>query len=270
MFVNLIGAELKLSGAKGERVLNKLPKIILALLIQGMVLLFITLGVYLAPILITPPYPYWVLILIQASLAALVSCKLGLPCWWRWIQFFIPVGLYLGVLIQFDPIWALVIFVVVWLVFSNAFKERVPLYLTNDTTRQALKDLVKKKRRQRFLDLGCGLGGNVAYMSQQKQVAESHGVETAPIPYLISKLVTVLRGGQTFAMDMWKTELAYYDVVYAFLSPEPMPRLWEKVKDEMHPGAIFVSNSFPVPGVEPSEVWELSDSRKTILYIYKL
>lgn len=250
--------------------MQKLPKIVLAMLIQVLVLFVVAVGVYLAPAIVNPPYPYWLLVFIQASLAALVSCKLGLPCWWRWIQFFIPIGLYLGVLFKFDPIWALVIFIVVWLVFANAFKERVPLYLTNSTTREALKNLVKRKRRIRFLDLGCGLGGNVAYMSQLKQVAESHGVETAPLPYVVSKLVTVFRGGQTFAMDLWKTELAYYDVVYAFLSPEPMPQLWKKVKEEMLPGSVFVSNSFAVPGIEPSEVWELSDRRKTILYIYQL
>lgn len=241
----------------------------MALLIQLGVLFLLGLGVYFAKFFIEPPYAYWVLVLIQASLAALVSCRLGLPCWWRWIQFLIPVGLYAGVLVEFNPLWALGLFVVVWLVFSNAFTERVPLYLTNRTTRNALKDLVKRKRNIRFLDLGCGLGGNVTFMSQLKGVAESHGVETAPIPYIISKLLTSFRGGRTFAMDLWKTELAYYDVVYAFLSPEPMPKLWQKVTEEMHPGSIFISNSFEVPGIEPTEVWELDDPRKTILYIYK-
>lgn len=248
----------------------RFPKIFLAFLIQFVVLAFLALGVYLAHFFIMPPYPYWLLVLIQAVVSSAVSCKFGLPCWWRWIQFFLPIGLYIGVLIEFNPIWALILFVLVWLIFSNAFKERVPLYLTNNTTREALKTLVKRKRNIRFLDLGCGLGGNVAFMSQQKSVIESHGVETAPVPYIISKFITSFRGGRTFAMDIWKTELAYYDVVYAFLSPEPMPRLWEKVKDEMLPGSIFVSNSFAVPNIEPSEIWELSDERKTILYIYIL
>lgn len=248
----------------------KIPKIFIALFIQLAVLLCLALGVYFAPLLVEPPYPYWLLVVIQGGLAALVSCKFGLPCWWRWIQFFIPVGLYVGMLAQFNPLWALALFVLVWLVFANAFKERVPLYLTNETTRQALKTLVKRKRNVRFLDLGCGLGGNVAYMAQQKAVVESHGVETAPLPYLISKVITLLRGGQTFAMDLWKTELAYYDVVYAFLSPEPMPKLWLKVSEEMHPGSVFISNSFAVPGIEPAEIWELSDSRQTKLYIYRL
>lgn len=253
-----------------EVYLNRLPKIVVALLVQLFMLLILAVGVYLVRYVIEPPYPYWSLVLVQAVGAVWLTYIVGLPSWWRWIQFAIPVGLYLAVLVEFDPLWALLIFIVIWLVFSNAFKERVPLYLTNETTRQALKALVKRKRDVRFLDLGCGLGGNVSFMSQLKSVSDSHGVETAPIPYLLSKLVTALRGGRTFAMDLWKTDLAYYDVVYAFLSPEPMPKLWEKVKEEMLPGSVFISNSFAVPGIEPSEVWELSDSRKTKLYLYYL
>ncbi|GAB6069583.1 hypothetical protein JCM30760_06800 [Thiomicrorhabdus hydrogeniphila] len=250
--------------------LRKFPKIFLAIFIQLFVLVFIAGGVYVVQYFIAPPYPYWLLVLIQATIAATISCKLGLPCWWRWIQFLLPIGLYIGVLIDFNPLWALVLFVLIWLIFANTLKERVPLYLTNQTTREALKTLVKRSRNIRFLDLGCGLGGNVAFMSQQKAVVESHGVETAPLPYIVSKWITMFRGGQTYAMDIWKTELAYYDLVYAFLSPEPMPKLWQKVKDEMLPGSTFVSNSFAVPEVEPSEIWELSDERKTILYIYRL
>lgn len=118
--------------------------------------------------------------------------------------------------------------------------------------------------------MGCGLGGNVVFMSQLVNVERADGVETAPIPYLIAKLFALLRGGDVYMMDLWKSQLAYYDVVYAFLSPEPMPKLWQKVVDEMRPDAIFVSNSFAVPDIEPSEVWELDDRRKTKLYLYRM
>jgi len=247
-----------------------LPKILLALGIQLLVFIVVAFGVFFAPYFISPPYSYLVLVIIQGGLAAAVSCKLGLPCWWRWIQFFMPIGLYLGLEAGFNPVWALVVFVVIWLVFSNALTERVPLYLTNQTTRKALKDLVKDKKSVRFLDLGCGLGGNVNFMSKQAEVVVSHGVETAPIPYLVSKVFSLFGGGDVFAIDLWKKGLQEYDVVYAFLSPEPMPKLWQKVLDEMQPGAIFVSNSFAVPDVEPAEVWLLSDTRQTQLYIYRL
>ncbi|NPA72634.1 MAG: hypothetical protein GXO35_07380, partial [Gammaproteobacteria bacterium] len=177
---------------------------------------------------------------------------------------------YVGVLIEFNPMWALAFFVVIWLFFANAITERVPLYFTNETTRQALKQLVANKEAIHFLDLGCGFGANVAFMAKQPAVIESHGVETAPVPYALSKLVTTLKGGQTYAMDLWKTDLSYYDVVYAFLSPEPMPKLWQKVQAEMRPGTTFVSNSFAIPGVEASEIWTLEDGRQTQLYLYHI
>jgi hypothetical protein len=250
--------------------LSNFPKIVLALAIQGLALGILAISVLVVSYIIPPPYPLWLLVMIQGVLAAFLSCRVGLPCWWRLIQFSIPVGLYWGVTLHFSPLLALGVFVVMLLVFWNTSKERVPLYLTNATTREALKKLVKHRRHVRFLDLGSGLGGNVVYMSQLPNVSESHGVETAPLPFLLSRVLTLFRGGRIFAMNLWQSELSYYDVVYAFLSPEPMSKLWEKVKDEMEPGSIFVSNSFAVEGVEPSEVWTLNDSRQTKLYLYKI
>ena len=107
-------------------------------------------------------------------------------------------------------------------------------------------------------------------MAQQPEVKTSIGVETAPVPYLLARFFSGLRGGQVLAQDIWKTPLQDCNFVYAFLSTEPMPRLWQKVQLEMKPGAVFVSNSFAVPDVDPSEIWELSDARQTRLFIYYL
>ena len=58
-------------------------------------------------------------------------------------------------------------------------------------------------------------------------------------------------------------------MVYAFLSPVPMTALWNKVEKEMKPGGLFISNSFPVPDIEPSEIVEVDDERQTQLYCYR-
>jgi len=255
-----------------------MPKVLKALGIQLIALALLAVSVYLLQYLVTPPYPVWMLVFLQASVAVLLTIKLGLPSWWRWIQFMIPWGLFVAIELQVSPWLGLVGFILLWLVFANASKERVPLYLTNGTTRQAFIELIKQVQNNqngadtevRFMDLGCGLGGNVVFMSQQSDVVESKGVETAPIPYLIARLLTGLRGGHVFAQDLWKTPLEKSSIVYAFLSTEPMPRLWSKAKKEMRPGTLFVSNSFPVPDVDPSEIWELSDNRQTKLFIYKM
>ena len=51
--------------------------------------------------------------------------------------------------------------------------------------------------------------------------------------------------------DFWPRHLGEFDVVYAFLSPAPMPALWAKAVREMRPGSLLVSNTFTVPGQEP-------------------
>lgn len=249
--------------------MNSVPKIALALLGQGVAFALLAALVWLLSYVVAPPYPWWALVWVQGGLAALLSAYLGLPGWWRWIQLFFPVALYWALQLDLHPAWSLSAFVLLWLVFANASKERVPLYLTNPTTRHALKALAEGRAALNFLDLGCGLGGNVAFMARLPEVGRSVGVETAPLPYLVSLIQTRLRGGEVLAQNLWKTSLGEYDLVYAFLSPEPMPRLWRKVTDEMKPGSVFVSNSFAVPSVEPTEVWELGDTRQTRLFIYR-
>lgn len=246
-------------------------KVFGALLIQLVALAGLAGALYFAPQFIAPPYPLWALVMVQAGLATLLSWKLA--SWWRWIQFLLPWAFYVAWLTQFNPWWALAVFVVLWLVFANVNKERVPLYLTNAVTRQALKVLVEGRAAQVgtplcFMDLGCGLGGNVAFMAQLPQIERAVGVETAPLPFWVARIATYWRGGEVRAQDLWTVDLSGFDLVYAFLSPEPMPKLWRKVQHEMREGSVFVSNSFAVPDVPPSEVWELNDARQTRLFLY--
>lgn len=244
------------------------PKILLALMAQLIALLLLALGVTLLKYVVTPPYNDWALVVTQGVLAAIIGCRIGLPCWWRWIQLFIPIGLYAALMVGFSPLWALAIFIVLWLVFRNAVVERVPLYLTNHITRQALRQMIKQDQAVRFVDLGCGLGENVKFMAQQPNVKYAVGVETAPLPYLIAKFRSVGSRAQIHRQDLWSVDLSQFDLVYAFLSPEPMAKLWQKVQNEMQPGSRFVSNSFAVEGGEPTDVWQLADKRQTQLFIY--
>ena len=89
--------------------------------------------------------------------------------------------------------------------------------------------------------------------------------------YLAARFLSAVTGrGEIRRGDLWKTDVSQEDVVYAFLSPAPMAALWQKLSTEMKPGSLFVSNSFAVPDVDPEEIWELSDSRKTRLFLYPI
>ncbi len=213
---------------------------------------------------------FWGGLAAQCIAAALLSWLIGLPVWWIWIGFCFPAALTLALDAGDLPAWPFgVAFVALYLFFSNTARERVPLYLSNKRTADALLSLMRQRGGTRFIDLGSGLGGVVRALDGEGRVAR--GVETAPMVWLLSAVLSRLTGrGRILRQDIWSTGLAQEDLVYAFLSTEPMPALYEKAKAEMKPGSLLVSNSFPVPGVEPDEVWELPDRRKTKLYLYKM
>ena len=145
----------------------------------------------------------------------------------------------------------------------------MPLYLTNRLTTGALLSLMQQRGAKRFVDLGSGLGGVVRALDGGGR--QARGVESAPMVWFVSFVLSKIQGrGQILRQDIWSTDISDDDIVYAFLSPEPMPQLYEKAGREMKPGSLLVSNSFAVPGVDATEIWELADRRKTRLYLYEM
>ena len=70
--------------------------------------------------------------------------------------------------------------------------------------------------------------------------------------------------------DFWSTGLADYDVVYVYLSPAPMARLWEKARREMRPGSVLVSNGFCIPGVAPERTIAVGDAMDSTLFVWRM
>ncbi len=68
---------------------------------------------------------------------------------------------------------------------------------------------------------------------------------------------------------MWAIKLGEYDVIYAYLSPEPMAKLLDKLRSEMRPDALFISNSFALPEIKPTQQHDLNDFSRSRLYIYR-
>ncbi len=206
---------------------------------------------------------------VQGACAALASHKLEAPRWWVSIHLvFMPlVALAYG--LGIDPLWYLGVFVILLLVFWRTDKSRVPLYLSNSATADVLLTLLPATPCH-VLDIGCGDGRLLRRLAQARPDCEFLGIEHAPLTFLwawIGALGMVncrIRRG-----DFWRQSLGLFDVVYAFLSPVPMPRLWRKARAEMRPGTLLVSNSFPLPDVDPESIVCVGDRRHTRLHCYR-
>lgn len=172
------------------------------------------------------------------------------------------------------PIWVFPAIVLLLAGFYiNGVREQVPLYLSNRRTQDSVAAIFERTNGSTFIDLGCGLGDIVSAVASKAPNAHVIGVETAPLSYLIAIIRIIITGHRNAAVrfeSIWNTDISDADVVYAFLSPAPMARLYEKLKAEMKPGSCFVSNSFAVPGDEPDEIIAVDDSRQTQLLIWNM
>ena len=207
-----------------------------------------------------------VLLVLHSGLAILLSAWLGLPRWWWPIQALCLPGA-LALLRLELPSWVyLLVFLLLLLIYWNAGSDRVPLYLSSQAAWGAVAQLLPAGPIA-FVDLGCGLGGLLGFLAKQRPEARFCGVESAPLPLLVSWLR--LRGRsncQVRRADLWQVELAEFGVVYCFLSPAPMAELWRKARAELRPGALFISNSFAVPGVSPDFTVEVEGRQRLLVW----
>ncbi|MBK7047225.1 MAG: class I SAM-dependent methyltransferase [bacterium] len=213
-------------------------------------------------------WPTAVVLGIQAVAAFVVSRSLRQPLWWQLINaaFFPVIGLARHLTIH--PGWYLAGFAVLALTSLGSLRTRVPLYLSSSAAVDAVVQRLPERPGLKVIDLGCGLGGWLLRLKAARPDLVASGVEMAPLNFLVSRL-RLSRRAEVRLGSIWETDLSGYDVVYAYLSPAPMPRLWEKVRREMRPGSLFISNSFDVPGFPPDETVELHDLSRARLLVWR-
>lgn len=207
--------------------------------------------------------------LLQGLLAALLARWMRAPPWWLVIHLgFLPLAVVVRGLELPGWLWPLGLLLLV-LVFWRNDRNRVPLYLSS---RQSAERLLQMLPDQpcRLLDIGCGDGRLLRHLARKRPDCRFFGVEYAPLPWLWARLAGAsLPNLEIHRRDFWNLPLSDYDLVYAFLSPAPMPRLWLKACREMRPGAKLVSNSFPVPDVSEEARVAVNDRSMTYFYVYR-
>lgn len=222
----------------------------------------------------------FVLALLQGAIAAMISLRQRVPPWWRLIHLvFVPLAVAVQRL-DIAPGWFLAAFVLLLLVFWRTDKSRVPLFLSNRATADALLRLLPPTGEGvvlgrpgadfKVLDLGCGDGGLLSRLAKARPDCGFTGIEHAPLPWLAARLRSIGLPNLTIRHgDFWQEPLRDYGLIYAFLSPAPMPRLWTKARAELEKGAVLVSNSFAVPDVTADTTVTVADRRATRLYLYR-
>ena len=176
---------------------------------------------------------------------------LGMEAWWLPIHAVVP-GLVWTLGFDLPPVYALGVLPACVAVLGRVANPRAA-FLSSRAAAQAVAGCCRD-RSFTFLDLGCGLGGVLACLARARPAGRYYGIESAPVPFLLSRLRAAL-GAQSCRIswgDFRDLDLGRYDVVYAYLSPAAMGDLWHKASREMRCGSLLISNGFAVPGVPPA------------------
>ena len=196
------------------------------------------------------------------------------PWWWRMIHLLFMPAIWSTLQLQIDPAWFLAAFVGMLLIYRGALSGQVPLYFSNRATVSALSELVEQRLGDAggaLADLGAGIGSTLITLSDRMPQVTCTGVENAPLTWLVGRVLAMGRPNLAWRWeDLWQVELADYDIVYVFLSPAPMARLWDKAQREMLPGSLLISNSFPIPGLTPDGIIEVDCLPPRPLYCYEI
>lgn len=250
----------------------KLPPAVIALLLQiaAFTLVLFTNHFFVLKL------PLIILACFCGLIAAGLSYWVKLAKWWWIIQGLFTPALVTTLALHIQPVFFLAAFLILVLVFWNTFNTQVPLYLSSDKVWQALERFLPPPnvdKRFTFMDIGSGLGGVLTHLANSRPDGEFNGVESAPLPFLWS-WVRIRLGGYRHCQvqwgDLWDCDLSRYDVVFAYLSPAPMERLWQKAKAEMKPGAVFISSTFSVPDQKPQQTVKVDDLHQSTLQIWRM
>lgn len=212
-----------------------------------------------------PVSPVLQKMVLAGLIAAIVARFIHDGRWWMLIHLAFPLAVVAALTLNV-PSWCwLVAFVLMFVIYAGAVRSRVPLYLSN---RHALLQLQSRiPPGARFIDIGAGTGTVLAWLRRARPDVICTGIELAWLPWLIGRVRLKppldWRRGNALQHD-----LGSYDVVYAYLSPEPMTDLWLKLQREWRPGSCLISNSFEIPGIPPDEIIEIQDWKNSRLLIW--
>ncbi len=217
--------------------------------------------------------PWNLIVWAIGGVAAMLSIICRQAPWWWGIHFLFCPALYFLLQLKLSPEWFLLAFVLLFLIFRGAATSQVPLFLTNKTTLLEIEKIFLQESQNKtnfvFWDAGAGIGTVIVFLAKRYPKHVFIGVENSPIPFLIGKMRSkklpnvVWHWGSFERQNFEKAHM-----LYAFLSPAPMPKIWNQANRQMPKGALFLSNTFEVPGIAPAQTIEKNSARP--LFCYRL
>ena len=124
----------------------------------------------------------------------------------------------------------------------------------------------------RIYEFGSGWGGVAMGLADKYPAHKVIGFELSLIPWLYSIIrlkISKVRNVTFHLSSFMKADISDASVVVCYLMPETMVKLSEKLKKELRPGTLVLSNAFSLPGWEPLDNFVIPDTYLSHIYLYE-
>lgn len=123
-----------------------------------------------------------------------------------------------------------------------------------------------------IIDLGSGNGQLATKIARALPHASVTGIEISAVPWLISFLRRAVFGPGNLVfkrVDFWPYDCARTDAVVVYLTGPAIERVSHKLRAELKPGAIVITNEIPLQGDwQPIEIFETGFLNMKV-YVYR-
>lgn len=173
-------------------------------------------------------------------------------------------------------LWVCVIFSLWFVVFFGHILVQailgfgVPFVPTPDYKIQKLIGSLKCKKWDVFLDIWCGDGKVIEAVKSKFPDIQCFGIENSLYPYLLSKKRKKINklDYEVVYWNFFKKDFSQFNIIYCYLLPLHMKKVWKKISNECKPGTILYSSAFQVPDTTPSK--KILIEKDKYFYVYEL
>lgn len=147
-----------------------------------------------------------------------------------------------------------------------------PYVGTNSKLIEPILSKVKLKPGMKFLELGCG-DGRVVCEAVQKYGAIGRGVDVSSLWLWFARMRARKMGIESkvtfFHQNVWKTDLAWADVIYVYLMPRMLTRYQNHLKQNARAGTQIISHSFELERLSDN-LTEIATRGNSRIYYYRV
>ncbi len=140
-----------------------------------------------------------------------------------------------------------------------------PLVSTPKKTVQKMIELANIQSGQVVYDLGCGTGTILFEVVGDVQ-CQGYDLVKPAIWWARIKNTLLKRNIQFHSQDFFTVNLSDADVVFCYLLPEVMSRIYTEKWNELRAGCRIVSHGFPILPLQPTQVVQVG---KGNIYVYE-